>query len=206
TLELLENDRPDSFLLKGLEKSIDQSNLESYESLENKSNDESDLGIPIRLINSVNTPYSVEQRTARPDGVKSEHLYSASANEINEKRPKLKIQDVEKNEIVKLLDSSLIYLISDIVGFFQIPIALEDQEKTTFTCPYRTFAYMYAFGLCNAPVTFQRCMTTIFHDMVEDFMEVFMDDFSMFGNSFDCCLANLDRMLARCKETNLLLS
>ncbi|GJZ96865.1 reverse transcriptase domain-containing protein [Tanacetum coccineum] len=49
-------------------------------------------------------------------------------------------------------------------------------------------------------------MTTIFHDMVEDFMEVFMDDFSVFGNSFDCCLANLDRMLARCEETNLVLN
>ncbi|GKB65890.1 putative nucleotidyltransferase, ribonuclease H [Tanacetum coccineum] len=92
-------------------------------------------------------------------------------------------------------------------GFFQIPIALEDQEKTTFTCPYRTFAYRrMPLGLCNAPATFQRCMTTIFHDMVEDYMEVFMDDFSVFGNSFDCCLANLDRMLARCEETNLVLN
>ncbi|GJS44681.1 reverse transcriptase domain-containing protein [Tanacetum coccineum] len=67
-------------------------------------------------------------------------------------------------------------------GFFQIPIAPEDQEKTTFTCPYGTFAYRrMPFGLCNAPATFQRCMTAIFHDMVEDFMEVFMDDFLVFG-------------------------
>ncbi|GKC36001.1 putative nucleotidyltransferase, ribonuclease H [Tanacetum coccineum] len=81
------------------------------------------------------------------------------------------------------------------------------QEKTTFTCPYRTFAYQrMPFGLCNAPATFQRCMTAIFHDMVEDFMEVFMDDFSVFGNSFYCCLANLDRMLFRCEETNLVLN
>ncbi|GJT99488.1 reverse transcriptase domain-containing protein [Tanacetum coccineum] len=90
-------------------------------------------------------------------------------------------------------------------GFFQIPITLEDQEKTTFTCPYGTFAYRrMPFGLCNAPATFQRCLTTIFHDMVEDFMEVFMDDFSVFGNSFDCCLANLDRKLARCEESQTL--
>ncbi|GJZ69711.1 reverse transcriptase domain-containing protein [Tanacetum coccineum] len=49
-------------------------------------------------------------------------------------------------------------------------------------------------------------MTAIFHDMVEDFMKVFMDNFSVFGNSFDCCLANLDRMLAKCEDTNLVLN
>ncbi|GKA50904.1 DNA-directed DNA polymerase [Tanacetum coccineum] len=66
-------------------------------------------------------------------------------------------------------------------GYFQIPLAPEDQEKTTFTCPYGTFAYRrMPFGLCNAPATFQRCMTAIFHDMCKDFMEVFMDDFSEF--------------------------
>ncbi|GKD01246.1 putative nucleotidyltransferase, ribonuclease H, partial [Tanacetum coccineum] len=93
------------------------------------------------------------------------------------------------------------------LGFFQIPIAPEDQEKTTFTCPYGTFVYRrMPFRLCNAPATFQRCMTKIFHGMVADFMEVFMDDFLVFGNSFDCCLANLDKMLARCEETNLVLN
>ncbi|GKC07365.1 reverse transcriptase domain-containing protein [Tanacetum coccineum] len=82
-----------------------------------------------------------------------------------------KVQDVVKNEIVKLLDSGLIYPILD--RFFQIPIAPEDQEKMTFTCPYGTFAYRrMPFGLCNAPATFQRCMKAIFHDMVEDFMEM----------------------------------
>ncbi|GKB20002.1 reverse transcriptase domain-containing protein [Tanacetum coccineum] len=76
-----------------------------------------------------------------------------------------------------------------------------------FTCPYRTFAdRRMPFGLYNAPTTFQRCMTAIFHDMVEDFMEVFMDDFSVFGNSFNSCLTNLDKMLARCEETNLVLN
>ncbi|GJV92149.1 reverse transcriptase domain-containing protein [Tanacetum coccineum] len=49
-------------------------------------------------------------------------------------------------------------------------------------------------------------MTEIFHDMLEDFMEVFMDDFSIFGNSFDQCLNNLDKMLGRCEETNLVLN
>ncbi|XP_048611670.1 uncharacterized protein LOC125585969 [Brassica napus] len=64
-------------------------------------------------------------------------------------------------------------------GFFQIPIHPNDQEKTTFTCPYGTFAYRrMPFGLCNAPATFQRAMMSIFSDLIEDVMEVFMDDFS----------------------------
>ncbi|GJR94747.1 reverse transcriptase domain-containing protein [Tanacetum coccineum] len=92
-------------------------------------------------------------------------------------------------------------------GYFQIPIDPKDQEKTTFTCPYGTFAYRrMPFGLYNAPGTFQRCMMAIFHDMIEKTMEVFMDDFSVFGNSFSTCLSNLERMLNRCEDTNLALN
>ncbi|GJW06475.1 reverse transcriptase domain-containing protein [Tanacetum coccineum] len=59
-------------------------------------------------------------------------------------------------------------------SYFQIPIDPLDQEKTTFTCPYGTFAYhRMPFGLCNAPGTFQRCMVAIFHDMIEKTMEDF---------------------------------
>ncbi|GJW52609.1 reverse transcriptase domain-containing protein [Tanacetum coccineum] len=92
-------------------------------------------------------------------------------------------------------------------GYFQIPIDPKDQEKTTFTCPYGTFAYRrMPFGLCNAPGTFQRCMMAIFHDMIEKTMEVFMDDFSVFGDSFSTCLSHLEKMLKRCEDTNLSLN
>ncbi|GJU95007.1 reverse transcriptase domain-containing protein [Tanacetum coccineum] len=92
-------------------------------------------------------------------------------------------------------------------GYFQIPIDPQDQEKTTFTCPYGTFAYKrMPFGLCNAPGTFQRCMTAIFHDMIEKTMDVFMDNFLVFGDNFSKCLDNLDKMLNRCEETNLVLN
>ncbi|GKA15341.1 reverse transcriptase domain-containing protein, partial [Tanacetum coccineum] len=74
-------------------------------------------------------------------------------------------------------------------------------------CPYGTFAYRrMPFGLCNAPGTFQRCMVAIFHDMIEKTMEVFMDDFSVFGDSFSSCLSHLDKMLQRCEDTNLVLN
>ena len=92
-------------------------------------------------------------------------------------------------------------------GYNQIAKAPEDQEKTTFTCPYGTFAFRrMPFGLCNAPGTFQRCMMAIFSDMVEKIIEIFMDDFSVLGNSFDNCLENLRSVLVRCEETNLVLN
>ncbi|GJU39782.1 reverse transcriptase domain-containing protein [Tanacetum coccineum] len=229
--ELLANEEPDSILSRGLEKSIDQSDLEVF-----------------------------AQETLKSVEVERKHLYSASANEIDEKKPELKdlphhleygylhgdksfpiiissklsekekillLQVLEKQKgaiawkmsnikgispsyctykilmeddfkpviqpqrllNIKLQDdvrafmwNEYYYFLDGFSGFFQIPIAPEDQEKTTFTCPYGTFAYRrMPYGLCNTPATFQRCMTTIFHDMVEDFMEVFMDEFSVFA-------------------------
>ncbi|GJY93906.1 reverse transcriptase domain-containing protein [Tanacetum coccineum] len=92
-------------------------------------------------------------------------------------------------------------------GYFQILIDPKDQEKTTFTCAYGTFAYRrMPFGLCKAPGTFQRCMMAIFHDMIEKTMEVFMDDFLVFRNSFSTCLSNLEKMLKRCEDINLALN
>jgi hypothetical protein len=92
-------------------------------------------------------------------------------------------------------------------GYDQVPVDPEDQEKTTFTCPFGTFAYRHMpFGLCNAPATFQRCMISIFFDMVERFLEIFMDDFSVFGSTFEECLHHLTLVLVRCKEKNLVLN
>nr|GEW74216.1 DNA-directed DNA polymerase [Tanacetum cinerariifolium] len=150
----------------------------------------------------------------------------------SQRRVNLKIHDVIKKEVIKLLDAGMIYLISDspwlpfmdqmlerlaenefycfldgFLGYFQIPINPQDQEKTTFTCPYGAFAYRrMPFGLCNAPGTFQMCMIAIFHDMIEKTMKVFMDDFSVFGDSFSSCLSNIDKMLKRCEDTNLVLN
>ena len=92
-------------------------------------------------------------------------------------------------------------------GYNQICIAPEDQEKTTFTCPFGTFAFRrLSFGLCGAPATFQRCMMAIFSEMIGTNVEVFMDDFSVFGYSSDECLSNLTMVLKRCVETNLVLN
>lgn len=91
------------------------------------------------------------------------------------------------------------YFLDGYSGYNQIVVAPDDQENTAFTCPYGVFAYRrISFGLHNAPTTFQRCMTSIFADMLEKHMEVFMDDFSVFGSSFDKCLTNLSLVLDRC--------
>ena len=81
-------------------------------------------------------------------------------------------------------------------GYNQIVIHSDDQEKTTFTCPFGTFAFRrMPFGLCNAPATFQRCMTVIFSYFLGDSLEVFMENFSVLGDDFDSCLAHLKKIL-----------
>ena len=86
-------------------------------------------------------------------------------------------------------------------------ISVEDQEKTTFTCPFGTYAYRrMPFGLRNAPATFQRCMLSIFNDLVERIIEVYIDDISVYGGSFEECSINLETILHRCIEKKLMLN
>ena len=91
-------------------------------------------------------------------------------------------------------------------GYNQISIAPEDQEKTTFTCPFSNFSFRrMPFGLCNAPGTFQRYMMYIFYDLAEEVMEIFMDDFTVYGSGFEQCLHNFGVVLRRCQDKNLAL-
>ncbi|GKA48342.1 reverse transcriptase domain-containing protein [Tanacetum coccineum] len=107
----------------------------------------------------------------------------------------------------RLARNEYFYFLDGFSGYFQIPIDPTNQEKTTFTCPFGTYTYKrMPFVLCNAPATFQQCMIAIFHDMIEESVEVFMDNFLVFGNSFEKRLNNLDKMLKRCKEANLVLN
>nr|GEZ98865.1 reverse transcriptase domain-containing protein [Tanacetum cinerariifolium] len=109
------------------------------------------------------------------------------------------LKHLARNELYCFLDG--------FSGYFQILIDPRDQKNTNFTCPYGTFAYRrMPFSLCNALATFQRCMMAIFNDMIKKTMEVFMDDFSIFGDSFSSFLSYLDKMLKRCEDTNLVLN
>jgi hypothetical protein len=84
-------------------------------------------------------------------------------------------------------------------GYNQIQIAPKDQDRTTFTCSWGTYAYrVLAFGLCNAPIALQRVVLGIFSDLTHDFVEVFMDDFSVYEDTFKEALDNLEKVLIRC--------
>jgi hypothetical protein len=106
----------------------------------------------------------------------------------------------------RLVKHSFFCFLDGYSGYHQIPIHLDDQDKTTFTCPYVTYAYQrMSFGLSNALASFQRSMS-IFSDMIEQIMEVFMDDFLVYGKTFPECLKNHDRVLKRCAEKDLVLN
>jgi hypothetical protein len=106
----------------------------------------------------------------------------------------------------RLANHSFCYL-DGYSSYHQILIHPDNQSKTTFTCPYDTFAYWrMPFGLCNAPASFQMCMMAIFSDLIEKVMEVFMDDFFVYGKTFEGCLANLNKVLKQCQLADLVLN
>nr|GEV79828.1 DNA-directed DNA polymerase [Tanacetum cinerariifolium] len=118
----------------------------------------------------------------------------------SQRRVNPKIHDVIKKEVIKLLDAEMIYPISDSPWIpktkrKQLSHALMELSLTV-ACP----------SACVMLGTFQRYMIAIFHDMIEKTMKVFMGDFSVFGDSFSSCLSNLDKMLKRCEDTNLVLN
>jgi hypothetical protein len=101
----------------------------------------------------------------------------------------------------RLANHSFCYL-DGYSGYHQIPIHPDDQRKTTFTCPYDTFAYRrMSFGLCNALASFQRCMMVIFSNLIGKVMEVFMDDFSIYGKTFEVM-----EVLKRCQMADPILN
>lgn len=92
-------------------------------------------------------------------------------------------------------------------GYNEIQISLKNQDKTTFTCSWATFAsQVLPFGLCNALATFQRAVLSICAELVHDSVEIYMDDFTPYGSNFQEVVTNLGKFLAKCIEMNLSLS
>ena len=113
--------------------------------------------------------------------------------------------------IVQVLDTlagkKLFSVLDGFSGYNQIQIAPEDQDKTTFICPWGIFAYqVLPFVLCNAPATFQRAILNIFSNLINEGLEVYMDDFTPYGDDFEPVLETLEKVLQRCIDTRLCLS
>ncbi|GJX96766.1 reverse transcriptase domain-containing protein [Tanacetum coccineum] len=111
----------------------------------------------------------------------------------HQRRVNPKIHEVIKKEVIKLLDARLIYPIFD------------SPWVSPVHCVPKKGGMAVVENEDNELIP-TRCMMAIFHDMIEETMEVFIDDFSVFGDSFSSCLSNLDKMLKRCEDTNLVLN
>nr|GEU33025.1 reverse transcriptase domain-containing protein [Tanacetum cinerariifolium] len=111
----------------------------------------------------------------------------------HERRVNSKIHEVIKKEVVKLFNAGLIYPISD--SPWVSPVHCVPKKGGMIVVKNE-----------NNELIPTRCMMAIFHDMIEETMEVFMDDFSVFMDSFSYCLSHLDKVLKRCEDTNLVLN
>lgn len=107
----------------------------------------------------------------------------------------------------RLQGSSSYYFLDEYLGYNHISIGTKDQEKMTLTFLNGTSVFKrMSFVLCNSPSTFQRCMMSIFSNMLEDTIGVFIDEFLFIGDSFDDCLSHLDNTLQRYEFCNLVLN
>ncbi|GJT59231.1 reverse transcriptase domain-containing protein [Tanacetum coccineum] len=124
--------------------------------------------------------------------------------ELKVVEPKNEKSSIDEPPEVELKDLPPHFEYAFLEGTDKLPVTiakdLKDEEKAAL------IKVLKSHKLCNAPGTFQRCMTAIFHIIIKKMMEVFMDDFSVFGNSFGTCLSHLDNMLKRCEDTNLCLN
>lgn len=104
------------------------------------------------------------------------------------------------NQVLDTLFEKKFFSFLDVFsGYNRIQITLEDHDKTTFTCPWGTYAYkVLPFGLCNVPTTFQREILRIFSNLLNDCLEIFMDNFTPYGDPFETTLVNLEKVLKWC--------
>ncbi|KAM1052732.1 hypothetical protein ACFX2J_000318 [Malus domestica] len=106
----------------------------------------------------------------------------------------LSIDAVAKHKVLSFMDGN--------AGYNQIKMAPEDIHKTAFRCPGHVGAYEYLvmpFGLKNAGATYQRAMNAIFHDLIGQSMEVYIDDIVVKSKTEEQHLEDLRQALARMK-------
>ncbi|GJU26200.1 reverse transcriptase domain-containing protein [Tanacetum coccineum] len=107
---------------------------------------------------------------------------------------------------LKPLPNNLEYAFLEKPSFLPVIISsqLSEENKNKLISILKKHKQVFAWKTTN--IHAGERMLAIFHDMIEESVEVFMDDFSVFENSFDNCLNNLDKMLQRCKDAHLVLN
>ena len=89
-------------------------------------------------------------------------------------------------------------------GYWQIPLAPEDKEKTAFVCHEGLFQFnVMPFGLTNAPATFQRAMELVLSGLQHEACLVYIDDVIVFGETFEQHQSNLKKVFERLRKANL---
>lgn len=88
--------------------------------------------------------------------------------------------------------------------YWQVKVRSEDREKTAFFVGNGLWQFtVMPFGLCNAPVTFERLMETILRDILSKIYLVYLDDVIVFSNLFEEMMANLRKIFLRLRLANL---
>ncbi|GJU54054.1 reverse transcriptase domain-containing protein [Tanacetum coccineum] len=127
---------------------------------------------------------------------------------------KTSIEEPPTDLELKPLPDNLEYVFLEEPAFLPVivPSQLSEEDKYKLVSVLKKHKQAFAWKtieipkICPSFSTFQRCMLAIFHDMIEESVEVFMDDFSVFGSSFNHFLNNFDKMLQRCKDAHLVLN
>nr|GEZ04473.1 reverse transcriptase domain-containing protein [Tanacetum cinerariifolium] len=112
-----------------------------------------------------------------------------------------KIHDVIKKEVEKLLDTGLIYPISDIPWVSPVHCVPKKGGMTVIKNDENELVPTRLVTERRVCIDYRKL-----NEATQQTMEVFMDDFSVFGNSFSTCLTNLEKMLKRCEDTELALN
>lgn len=106
-----------------------------------------------------------------------------------------------------ILGREILSLMDEFLGYNQIKIVEEDHHKTTFTTPWGTFFYnMMPFGLKNVGATYQRAMTTIFHDLIHKILEDYVDEILVKSHNIIDHLAHLEKVFDRLAKYHLMLT
>nr|GFA11106.1 reverse transcriptase domain-containing protein [Tanacetum cinerariifolium] len=161
---------------------------------------EGDILLLEAILNSEPSPPSPNQEQNLPSFKEELKVYEAQTIKSSVDEP----PEVELKDLPHHLEYAFLE------GDNKLPVIiakeLRSEEKAALIKVMKSHKRAIAWKLSDIQGTFQRCMLAIFHDMVEKTMEVFMDDFSVFRNSFENCLPCLDKMLQRCEDTNLSLN